>query len=47
MNTLLFVLLVLLGGLAVVFAAFVTIVFLDAAFGSYNEDMFDLEEEDF
>jgi hypothetical protein len=47
MNTLLFVLLVLFGGIAIIAAAFVTIVFLDAAFGGYNEDMFDLEEEDF
>lgn len=46
MDTLLFIILALLGVIAIAIAAFILIVILEAAFGGYDEDMFDLEEED-
>lgn len=47
MDTLLFVVLTLLGVVGIVIAAFVSMIFLEAAFGSHGEDVFELDDEDF
>lgn len=47
MDTLLFVVLTLLGVVGIAIAAFVSMVFLEAAFGNHNQDMFELDDEDF